>query len=187
MNLKERYFLKIHEKSPLGPQASLDLFDASIDGDLYNDVGIQIMHVNVGETTCTPYGENGALKSFFLTFVDTVDVTQVPPAFMQFISDFMNLDLVNLTLSGLSNVNAKVGPFGSIALSNIPLDVGTAFLGMGGLKDAQIVTVSLSNSTSNQIITNVEMLIYNPSIVTVPVGDMSVDMYVSLCSPKYMK
>ena len=159
----------------------------SIDADLYNDVGSQILHVNVGETTCTPYGENGALKSFVLTFVDTVDVTQVPPAFMQFISDFMNLDLVNLTLSGLSNVNAKVGPFGSIALSNIPLDVGTAFLGMGGLKDAQIVTVNLLNSTSNQLVTDAMLLIYNPSFVTVPVGDMSIDMYVSLCSPKYMK
>ncbi|KAF9164377.1 hypothetical protein DFQ26_001513 [Actinomortierella ambigua] len=97
--------------------------------------------------------------------------------FKQFVKELQLADRYELGLSGTATSKLRLGRLGDLVIENIPLDVKTTINGMQGLKNVTIVGIPVldtSDFTKVKILTSVNL--YNPSPLTLHLGDLNIDM-----------
>ncbi|KAG0263532.1 hypothetical protein DFQ27_001692 [Actinomortierella ambigua] len=98
-------------------------------------------------------------------------------SFKQFVKELQLADTYTLGLSGTTASKLRLGRLGDVVIEGIPLDVQTSIRGMQGLKNVTIVGIpalDMSDMTEAKILTTVN--IYNPSPLTLYLGDLNIDM-----------
>jgi len=165
--------------SPLGPNTTITLEAVSVNCDMIDPVTQNmILIVDVPTSQEVSQVSQGDL------IIATIDVSIVIAAadidlwigLPAFLHSFITEAVVNATLSGTGNAQLFVGPLGNVPLVDLPVTVPTSLRGMDNLNNKQVTSVSMNSSTADQVVVEVLIDIFNPSVAVISVGDLTMDL-----------
>lgn len=162
----------IRLNNPLGPRSNITVYTAAM------DVVLSSGGMILGSLSTAPLPVTGGSQPVIGLDLSAVmafhgDGTN----FQYFVRNFLQSASVELTLTGTSDVYAQTA-LGTLNLVGIPVDLTVTLAGVSNFPSVQILGFDLpANSPGGGIELTLNCSLANPSIATVPIGTMVLDLY----------
>ncbi|KAG0276353.1 hypothetical protein BGZ95_007658, partial [Linnemannia exigua] len=95
--------------------------------------------------------------------------------YTSFVSDLNMQASYELGLRGTADSILSLGPFGDVEIKGIPLDIKTSMAGLQGLKNIKYMALIDFQQSPPYTMVTTSVNIYNPSQLTLNIGDMSMN------------
>jgi len=162
--------------SPLGDDVVLDVKQVKVDISLRNENGGTLFTSSIPFTPTNNIP--GTVKPTAQLYVSSL-ISFSPEEemnYIDFVRSFVNHEEVVVIVSGSMDGEVIVGPLGRLLLRGIDTKVESFLLGMNALSDNRVLEFDLSKSTQETVFVDLNIELVNPSIATVTLGDLSLDL-----------
>ena len=95
------------------------------------------------------------------------------------IHSFVNSPFVGMRIVGTARVSANTSAIGEIVLNGIVIDQNVTLAGLDGIPDVTVTAFSLLGSTATQIVPVLSVSFPNPTVVTMNMGQLFMDVFFS--------
>lgn len=164
----------IELNSPLGPHAlliteSIDLGTAVLSDETGAEIGTLVVAstvvLNTTSTTVTA-SITGDLEIYHSRRRSLASL----------VNSFINSNEVVMNMDGVGKIDIDTS-IGLMELTNIPISSNATADGIGGLKEATILSMNFLDTTTTTIVVSIQVLLNNPTQTSAILGDVYFDVY----------